>query len=413
MYNLWITPNIPTFPTRHLVKSDEIATVNTWRSGNSSYLWLNDSQILLTTIRNGFSCLEKVNIENSNSDDPLKANKVTLKLNDGASTLSWDGVYMSLSCHNDHCVFFYEDYQTRGLIVLLNTSSMKIKILLQSGVRYSPHIRCKFTKPFHESYLTEDGTTTVHGIIYMNDHVKKEKEKQKFPLLVILHGGPNGFCANRFGFHSEWGQYFSSRNFIVLMPNYRGSFYYGRQYRLALNNKWGIHDVDDTTSGARHIIDKYNADPERCAVMGASAGGYTTLLAMCNSDKFMFAAGVDICGVTDLFNLDKHTHLLERHYNLHLIGPLPASIASYIARSPVNLAHKIKQPLAILHGAKDTVVPKEQSLSIKKIVESSGIVVEYFDFPNVAHMLVTGDKFYENIEEFLVKYVLQKSLSKL
>ena len=91
-------------------------------------------------------------------------------------------------------------------------------------------------------------------------------------------------------------------------------------------------------------------------VMGGSAGGYTVLLSMALHPD-VFAAGVDLYGVADLFALSEDTHRFEAHYLDTIVGPLPETYARYRERSPVNLADKIARPLLILQGDKDEVVP--------------------------------------------------------
>lgn len=70
--------------------------------------------------------------------------------------------------------------------------------------------------------------------------------------------------------------------------------------------------------------------------------------------------GVDLCGVADLYSLNDDTHLLEKHYNDTLVGPLPKFARQFKDRSAIYHADKIVDPLLILQGEKDTVVPKKQ-----------------------------------------------------
>ncbi len=93
-------------------------------------------------------------------------------------------------------------------------------------------------------------------------------------------------------------QYWTSRGFAVLDVNYRGSTGYGRQYRQQLHGQWGIVDVDDVTAGARYLIEQQKVDPQKIAIRGSSAGGYTVLAALCFRD--MFKAGACLYGIGDL-----------------------------------------------------------------------------------------------------------------
>src|SRR5262249_56547356 len=90
---------------------------------------------------------------------------------------------------------------------------------------------------------------------------------------VHCHVGPTSAASPTL----SWGtQYWTSRGFAVLDVNYGGSTGYGREYRLRLQGNWGIVDVADCVNGARHLAALRRVDPERWAISGARAGGFTT-----------------------------------------------------------------------------------------------------------------------------------------
>ena len=84
-------------------------------------------------------------------------------------------------------------------------------------------------------------------------------------------------------------------------------------------------DVEDTIAAVRFLIDTQRADPDRTAISGGSAGGYTVLVALSTSD--VFKAGADHFGVSDMTALAHDTHKFESRYLDSLIGPLPAAQA--------------------------------------------------------------------------------------
>eukprot|EP00633_Aureoumbra_lagunensis_P000026 CAMPEP_0197304376 /NCGR_PEP_ID=MMETSP0890-20130614/52215_1 /TAXON_ID=44058 ORGANISM="Aureoumbra lagunensis, Strain CCMP1510" /NCGR_SAMPLE_ID=MMETSP0890 /ASSEMBLY_ACC=CAM_ASM_000533 /LENGTH=514 /DNA_ID=CAMNT_0042784375 /DNA_START=70 /DNA_END=1611 /DNA_ORIENTATION=+ len=97
------------------------------------------------------------------------------------------------------------------------------------------------------------------------------------PLLVKSHGGPTAAAQSSF---SPKIQFWTSRGFAVVDVDYRGSTGYGTDYRHALRSKWGIYDVDDVCAAALYLIEKGLVDPQRIAISGGSAGGYTVLGAL-------------------------------------------------------------------------------------------------------------------------------------
>ena len=75
-------------------------------------------------------------------------------------------------------------------------------------------------------------------------------------------------------------QFWTSRGFAVVDVDYRGSTGYGRAYRNELLGAWGIVDLDDCTNAAVWLAEQGLVDPQRLAIRGGSAGGYTTLAAL-------------------------------------------------------------------------------------------------------------------------------------
>jgi dipeptidyl aminopeptidase/acylaminoacyl peptidase len=122
----------------------------------------------------------------------------------------------------------------------------------------------------------------------------------------------------------------------VLDVNCRGSTGYGRAYRLRLERRRGIVDVEDRIAGARFLVENRNCDPRRFMISGGSAGGYTTLCALTPKDDRVFSAGASYYGVSDLDALARDTHKFESRYLDRLIGPYPQDRETYVERSPIN-----------------------------------------------------------------------------
>src|SRR5690606_15920348 len=116
-------------------------------------------------------------------------------------------------------------------------------------------------------------------------------------------------------------QFFASRGYGVLLPNYRGSTGYGRDYMLKLRESWGIYDVKDSEYGVRSLIERGLADAKRVVIMGGSAGGYTVLKSLVDMQGF-YRAGICMFGVSNMFTLASDTHKFEERYLDTMLGPL-------------------------------------------------------------------------------------------
>ena len=239
-----------------------------------------------------------------------------------------------------------------------------------------------FSVPEPIAFPTSGGRT-AHALLYppTNPNVAHSRDDgDKPPLLVFIHGGPTAAARPML----QLGvQYWTSRGFAVVDVNYGGSTGYGRAYLRQLDDNWGIIDLDDCVAAARWLADQGRVDPERLAIRGGSAGGYTTLAALAFRDTF--AAGASHFGVADLEALATETHKFESRYLDGLIGPYPERRDLYVERSPVHHVEGIDRPLIVLQGLEDEVVPPNQAEMIVDALRHKGVPVAYLTFEGEQH----------------------------
>lgn len=196
--------------------------------------------------------------------------------------------------------------------------------------------------------ITFDGGHQTDGL-YMPPR-RGPGQNNTYPLVVVIHGGPTARVAEQF--RAQW-QYLASHGVALLAINHRGSTGYGRDFQDLLEGQWGIVDVADAKAAAEQALAAHDElDPNRLFIMGGSAGGYTTLMALATDPDF-WAGGICLYGIADLIKLADTTHPFERPYNHHLLGADDGT--SWWQRSPA--AHKITTPVRIFHGSKDKAVP--------------------------------------------------------
>ena len=225
------------------------------------------------------------------------------------------------------------------------------------------------------------GGRTAHALYYApknQDYAGPPDERP--PLLVMSHGGPTSAATSTLRLAL---QYWTNRGFAVVDVNYGGSTGYGREYRESLNGRWGLVDVEDCIAAMRYLAARGDVDPERAAIRGGSAGGYTTLCALVFHNDF--AAGASYYGVGDLTALARDTHKFESRYLDKLVGPYPAAADVYYERSPINFAERISCPVILFQGLEDKVVPPSQAETFVEALRARGLPCEYVSFPNEGH----------------------------
>ncbi|WP_019633980.1 prolyl oligopeptidase family serine peptidase [Actinomadura atramentaria] len=228
-----------------------------------------------------------------------------------------------------------------------------------------------------------DGTfgRAVHAYVYEPANPVAEGPADELPpYVVFVHGGPTSRASQRLDLERA---YFTSRGIGVVDVNYGGSTGYGRSYRERLRRQWGVVDVEDAVSAARALADAGFADPERLAIRGASAGGWTTLAAVTSTD--VFKAATSYFGISDLKSLAAATHDFESQYLFGLIGPLPGFERAYEERSPLNRADATACPVLLLQGADDPVVPPDQSERFAQSLAAQKIPHAHLTFEGEAH----------------------------
>ena len=225
------------------------------------------------------------------------------------------------------------------------------------------------------------GDRTSHAFFYPpanQDYIAPEGEKP--PLLVTCHGGPHSAASAELNLTT---QYWTSRGFAVLDVNYGGSTGFGREFRERLIGEWGVVDVDDCANAALYVVERGDADGDRTAISGGSAGGFTALAALTFRD--VFRAGASYFGVSDLEALLSGIHKFDSHSLVGLVGPYPLYRRRYVERSPINFSEYATCPVIFFQGLEDTIVPAVQSEVMYNTLRENGVPTAYLAFEGEHH----------------------------
>jgi dipeptidyl aminopeptidase/acylaminoacyl peptidase len=293
----------------------------------------------------------------------------------------------SIRAHESKLVFTASAPTEWPAVVEVDVQSSDRRILRRSSELKLDERYLSVAQPI--AFAGTDGLTS-HGFYYAPtnpEYVGPDGELP--PLVVSVHGGPTAHVTTALDLHVP---VFTSRGIAVVDLNYGGSTGYGRDYRDRLRHRWGEVDVEDSAAAVRYLGERGEIDPERVQITGGSAGGYTTLMALAVRDEF--ASGASYFGVADLVTFHGDTHKFESHYDDYLVGPWPEAREVYRERSPVTHADSISDPLLLLQGLDDKVVPPSQSEVIVDALKARGIPYAYIPFAGEGH----GFRRAENIE---------------
>jgi len=237
----------------------------------------------------------------------------------------------------------------------------------------------------------------IHGWLYSPKTASKK-------IIVYVHGGPTA--------HSEDAinpqiQYFTTRGFNVLDPNYRGSTGYGVEFEdLIRVSGWGSDEQQDIWSGIKALIERGITDKAKIGVTGTSYGGYSSWYAITKASELVSAA-VPICGMTDLVVDYTTTRPDLRPYSEEMMGGNPKQVPQrYYERSPINFVHQIKGRLMIVQGARDPNVTPRNVEEVRKRLDKEGIKYELLVFRDEGHgILKTKNQkiLFKKIADFFAK----------
>jgi dipeptidyl aminopeptidase/acylaminoacyl peptidase len=226
---------------------------------------------------------------------------------------------------------------------------------------------------------TDDGE--AHAFYYAPTNPEFESSgDEKPPLLVISHGGPTSATSSALSLPV---QFWTSRGFAVVDVNYRGSTGHGKAFRDALKGNWGVYDTDDCIAAADYLVGRGQADTNRLAIKGGSAGGYTTINALTFEDRF--AVGATYYGIADLSVFIGDTHKYESRYMDTLIGPYPEAKQLYHDRSAINFMDRLSCPMIILQGLEDKIVPPSQAEIMAGALRDKGLPFALMMFEGEQH----------------------------
>ena len=239
-------------------------------------------------------------------------------------------------------------------------------------------------EPEHRTFDGDNGRE-VHALVYSPqnpDYTGPENEKP--PFVVWVHGGPTSHVRPNFNLEIA---YFTSRGIGVVNVNYGGSTSYGREYRNRLREQWGNVDVEDCAAAARGLVAEGKADPDRLAIRGGSAGGWTSAASLTSpATEGLYACATIQYPILDLDNwIGDETHDFESQDLHSLIGPYDEVPERYRERSPVNHADRIKAPFILQQGLEDAICPPIQSERLLNQIAGKGVPHAYLTYEGEQH----------------------------
>jgi dipeptidyl aminopeptidase/acylaminoacyl peptidase len=212
------------------------------------------------------------------------------------------------------------------------------------------------------------------------------KQGKKYPVVVLIHGGPQGSFGNTF--HYRWNpQAYAGAGYAAVMVDFHGSTGYGQAFCDSIRGDWGGKPLEDLQKGLAAALDHYRwMDGEKVGALGASFGGYMINWIAGNwPDRFR-------CLVNHDGNLDERMAYFDTdelwfpewdHEGTPWDNP-----ESYEKQNPLNFVKNWKTPMLVIHGGQDFRVAENQGLATFNALQRRGIPSKLLYFPDENHWVL-------------------------
>jgi dipeptidyl aminopeptidase/acylaminoacyl peptidase len=230
---------------------------------------------------------------------------------------------------------------------------------------------------------------------------------KKYPLLVLLHGGPQTMWSNAWGY--RWNaQVFSAPGYVTLMINRRGSTGYGQKFTDEITNDWGGKPYLDVMDGVDFVLKKYPfTDGSRMAAAGGSYGGYLANWIATHTGRFK--AIISHAGIFDKNSMYATEELWFEEHDMQ--GTPWTNPDSYHKWAPMTYAAelgKFKTPTLVIDGERDYRVPYTQSLEFFNTLQRQDVPSKLIIFPDEGHWVLKPQNsrfWYKTFLDWLATYL--------
>ena len=235
--------------------------------------------------------------------------------------------------------------------------------------------------------------------------IKPQNATGKLPVLLLVHGGPQGTFNNSWSY--RWNPaVMASQGYAVVTIDFHGSTGYGQKFTDSINKDWGGKPLEDLKLGMDAVakIDGQLDTANACA-LGGSYGGYMMNWISGNwPDRFKCL--VNHAGIFDLRAMAYETE--ELWFDQWDNGGPWTTRKDAEKWNPVNHVTKWKTPTLVIHGEKDYRIPYSQSLATFTALQQQGVESKLLVFPDENHWILkpkNSVQWYQTVFEWVGKHL--------
>lgn len=257
-------------------------------------------------------------------------------------------------------------------------------------------------KPVRHFWFTSKAGKRIHNMIALPPNFD---EKKKYPLLVLMHGGPYAMWRDNWGL--RWNYYLLARpGFVVLLTNYSGSTGFGEAFAQGIQGDPLKGPGEEINEGADEAIRLFPfVDGTRQAAAGASYGGHLANWLQGTTTRYK-----TLISHAGLINLESQWGTSDTIYSREVSngGPVWEQAAIWREQNPIRLAKNFRTPILLSVGENDFRVPLNQTLENWSVLQRLQIPSKLIVWPDENHWILKGENskfFYQEVHAWLKKYL--------
>ena len=211
---------------------------------------------------------------------------------------------------------------------------------------------------------------------------------KRYPMVVVVHGGPAGVA------HLGWPEAFfniydlSAHGYFVLFPNPRGSFGQGEKFTAANVKDFGYGDFKDILAGVDEVVKTLPIDNNRIGITGWSYGGYMTMWAVTQTNRFRAAvAGAGIVNWQSYYGQNDIDEWMPPYFGATVYD----DPAVYAKSAPITFIKNVKTPTLVLVGQYDGECPTPQSREFFWALKTLGVKTQLVIYPGEGHEFLQSE----------------------
>ncbi len=330
------------------------------------FKWEDQQQLGIAEIRDAQSHLFVYNIETGHESSEYN---VTIPASVGAG-----GLQMHISAAGENIAFIESSFEHPPEVWAGPLASLK------QITHYNDALKPSWGKSESVEW-TNEGLPIRGWLLYPANY----DPSKKYPMIVMVHGGPSSAVVPRWPGAGFGGAPFSALGYFVLEPNPRGSYGEGEKFTQANKKDFGYGDLRDILAGVDTVTHKYPIDPQRVGITGWSYGGFMTMFGVSQTHRFRAAvAGAGISNWQSYYG--------ENSIDQWMLPFFGASVYDdpgvYAKSSAINFIKQVKTPTLVVVGDRDGECPAPQSFEFWHALRDENVPTQLVVYPNEGHGFV-------------------------